>query len=360
MSAEEASQPELPSEVDVAIVGAGLVGAASAWHTSRRGMRTLVQEQFDPATVRGSSHGSARIVRRAYAEADYVRLTGELDHGSARDPAVIADALSAQDVPSELLPPQEAAGRWPGMVFEGPVLWHPQAGTMDAEGAVHAFLEAGGPHGMQWASDTEVSRIEQLEQGMRVQTSRGDVRARTVVVAAGAWTQGLLGGLVPLPPLRVTEHRVLHFPRADESVTWPVTIHFGDLEIYHLPGGRDGGPGDARKIAQHTGRPADPRHRDETVDEQAGARLVDYVRRWLPGLVPEPFGETTCLYTSTPSTDFLIDRVGDVVVASACSGHGAKLAPTVGRVVADLVDGTPQQTRRFTWGAHARAAAASP
>ena len=63
----------------------------------------------------------------------------------------------------------------------------------------------------------------------------------------------------------------------------------------------------------------------------------------------------TCLYTSTPSDDFIVDRYGPFVVCSACSGHGAKFAPLTGEIVADLACGgtgpfTPD--RRFTLAAH--------
>jgi sarcosine oxidase len=363
-----------PERADVVVVGAGLMGGASAWHAARRGLKVVVLEQFEPATVHGSSHGSARIVRRAYPQDDYVRLTGEafelwrelehqsgrtllrmtggLDHGSAHDLPGIAAALERARVPGEWLTADDAQQRWPGMVFAGPVLHHPQAGTVDAAGAVEAFLEVAQRGDVVLHTGVTVERITPDGDGGLIDTSRGQIRAARVVVAAGAWCEGLIGGLVPLPPLTVTEHRVFHFPRADVSVTWPVTIHRDALDIYHLPGGRDGGPGDGRKIAQHTGRAADPRHRDPEVDEQARVSIVEYVQRWLPGLVPEPFGETTCLYTRTPTEDFVIDRVGPVTVASACSGHGAKLSPVVGRLVADQVTSASAPLRRFALATH--------
>ncbi|MGW6195561.1 FAD-dependent oxidoreductase [Kribbella sp. NPDC055110] len=71
------------------------------------------------------------------------------------------------------------------------------------------------------------------------------------------------------------------------------------------------------------------------------ARVVDYVRRTLPGLVPEPYAETTCIFTNTPDADFVIDGVDGLVVASPCSGHGAKFAPLLGRIIADTALGTP-------------------
>jgi sarcosine oxidase len=75
--------------------------------------------------------------------------------------------------------------------------------------------------------------------------------------------------------------------------------------------------------------------------------VIRYVEEWLPGLEPTPRGEVTCLYTDTPSQDFLIDRVGDLVVCSPCSGHGAKFAPVVGEMVADLVTGAGAVPDRF-------------
>ncbi len=378
---ESGSDATLPERADVVVVGAGLMGAATAWHLARRAVNVVVLEQFEPATINGSSHGSARIVRRAYPQDDYVRLTGEafelwgeleaqtgrtllrmtggLDHGSAHDVPGIAAALERAGVPGELISAEEAQQRWPGMVFESPVLHHPQAGTVDATRAVECFLDVAQREGSLLLSGVTVEQITPDGDEAILDTSHGRMRAGRVVVAAGAWCEGLIGGLVPLPPLTVTEHRVFHLSRADVSVTWPVTIHRDVLDIYHLPGGRDAGPEDGRKIAQHTGRPADPRHRDPAIDEQARVTIVEYVQRWLPGLVPEPFAETTCLYTRTPTEDFVIDRVGPLVVASACSGHGAKLSPVVGRLVADLATSAAAPLRRFALATHSQEGSAA-
>lgn len=380
MSPDQAALPgdgttELPESVDTVIIGAGLMGSATAWQLARRGVDALVLEQFEPANDRGSSHGSARITRRAYPEDDYVRLTGEafewwreleaqsgvellrmtggLDHGSGRKPEVIAQSLARAGVPHELLSAAEASQRFPGMAFEGTSLFHPQAGTVDVHSGVHAFLDVARTLGGQQVCGVEVTGVDVDEDQVTVRTAAGTVRARTAVVAAGSWVADLVGSAAALPPIRVTEHRVFHFPRRDESMTWPVTVHRDALDVYHLPGGRDGGSGDARKIAEHTGPVTTARTRRGVVDEASRARIVEYVQRWLPGLEPTPFAETTCLYTSTPSEDFLIDRVGPLVVVSACSGHGAKLAPTVGRIAADLATGGHQDLARFTFPAHA-------
>ncbi|HWX08987.1 MAG TPA: hypothetical protein VNY33_03325, partial [Gaiellaceae bacterium] len=56
----------------------------------------------------------------------------------------------------------------------------------------------------------------------------------------------------------------------------------------------------------------------------------------LPEVDPEPIGAESCLYTSTADGSFVLERRGRVVVGSACSGHGFKFAPIVGRRLADL------------------------
>ena len=61
----------------VAVVGAGIVGAATAWQLARRGAEVVVHEQFESDHTRGSSHGRSRIVRLAYPDPEWVRLAVE-------------------------------------------------------------------------------------------------------------------------------------------------------------------------------------------------------------------------------------------------------------------------------------------
>ena len=64
------------TRADLIVVGAGLAGSAAAWAAAERGMDVVVLEAFQPGHRNGSSHGSARIFRRAYPDPLYVRLTG--------------------------------------------------------------------------------------------------------------------------------------------------------------------------------------------------------------------------------------------------------------------------------------------
>ncbi len=366
------------------IVGVGLMGAASSWACARAGLSVVTVEQFPLGHVHGSSHGSARIVRRAYADALYARLTGSafelwrelevsagvtllrllggLDHGEPARVRAVIDNLSDAGVPHEVLPVVEAEQRWPGMRFEGDVVFHPQAGTVDAGAAVRAFVREAQGHGAEVRTGTAVRAIRDNGSGALIHLADGStLAARHVVVAAGGWLPSLLDGRVPLPQLTVSRQDVCHFPRRDLSqLPWPSVIHTGAKgDVYHLAGGRDGGAGDGRKIGEHDRRrPAQPDGDDHAIDPISRARLVEYVQRWLPGLVPEPFAESTCLYTTTPTEDFLLERHGPLVVCSPCSGHGAKFAPLVGEWVRRLITGDGNVPDRFRVAAHAAAAPA--
>jgi sarcosine oxidase len=91
------------------------------------------------------------------------------------------------------------------------------------------------------------------------------------------------------------------------------------------------------KVAEHqTGQPTDADRRSFDVEAAGRERVVRYVEEWFPGLAPEPATAETCLYTTTPTHDFVIDRAGPLVVAAGFSGHGFKFVPLVGRLLADL------------------------
>ena len=76
------------------------------------------------------------------------------------------------------------------------------------------------------------------------------------------------------------------------------------------------------------------------------------MRRWLPGLDADSSEPISCTYTSTASGEFVLDRVGPVVVAAGFSGHGFKGAPAIGRVLADLALGEPVRAEAFGLAAH--------
>ena len=336
---------------DFVVVGAGLAGAATAWQLAARGHQVTLLERDVPAAHDGSSHGSARIFRYAYPEAFYTQAVldskelwdglaaesgtelitpyGAVDYGPDRHPARLAEVLAAVGIEHELLTAAEARTRWPHSAFDTDVLWHPGAGVIDAETSVNAMVALAVRHGAEVLTGWSLDRVERLGSGRggyRLFSATGEtLDAGNVVISAGGWLPGLLqslalpaGFLAALPEFTVRQEQAFHFRYRDESsgATWPTFIHKAPaIQAYGLPGGRDAGFA-GQKVAEYNGGPRLRSAADQTgmVDPANRDRVVDYVRRYLPGLDPEPYAETTCLFTNTPNEDFVIDRADNLTV----------------------------------------------
>ena len=188
-----------------------------------------------------------------------------------------------------------------------------------------------------------------------VHTAGRSWRAPAVIVAVGAWAEPLIGPFVRLPPLTVTQLQAFHLAQRPPAGPWPTFIYHDEVAVYGLPAGRDGEVPGAVKVGEHgRGAVTTGDSRDGIVSPAARERVRDFARNRLGGLDPDPVGELTCLYTSTASEDFLVDRQGPFVICSACSGHGAKFAPLTGELAAGLACGETPRVARFTLAAHLR------
>jgi sarcosine oxidase len=352
-----------PEHADLIVVGGGVMGLATAWWAARD-RHVVLLERFDHGHRRGASHGSERIFRYGYTDPVYVRLAqaadaqwqrleaeagrtlvdriGCIDVGSDDELAAMATALGAAGVDVEWCTAEQAGARWPGIRFATPALHQPQAGRTRAAEALDALRDGAARLGADLRFDHGVQRIDADDDGVVVHTADGAVRAPVAVVTTGAWTVDLLGDTLPLPPLTTTREQVAFFqPRTPGA--WPAFIDRGPTTCYGVPA-----PNGAMKIGEHhTGPVTTGDTRSFEIDADALARVVSYVREWLPGLDPEPVDVTTCLYTLTPTEDFVLDRVGNLVIGAGFSGHGFKFAPEIGRLLAGMAAGDPPPGRPF-------------
>jgi sarcosine oxidase len=379
--------------VDAVVIGAGIVGAATARALAERGATCVLLEQFELGHTRGSSHGPGRVFRLAYPQADYVRMAvraldgwRRLEEEAGEELLVTtggvyagewaarcADGLTAAGVEHEWIPVAEATGRFPFLDLDGleRVLWQADGGVCRAEPAVRALARVATEHGAEVREGAEVARLAIHAGEAEIELASGDtLRSPAVVVAAGAWARPLLrevGIQIPLEPVFA---QVTYFGPAGEADSGtgsadaepealrglapaarplrgalpralpPSFIEAGQESLglgaggYWIPSvdglhqirAGDGAPG----------RPLDPREGPFEVDPEEEGWVADLVRRRLPGFDPVPLRSETCIYTMTPDQDFVLDRVGPIVVGSACSGHGFKFGPLLGELLAQL------------------------
>jgi sarcosine oxidase len=356
---------------DVLVVGGGVMGAATAWHLADRGVAVVLLERFQPRHAYGASHGASRIFRFAYPDPYYVAMaraalplwreveqrsgrrllviTGGVDHGPSADLDDIAAALESVGVPGEWLTPHEAELRWPGLRFEHRVLFHPAGGRLHADDAVSAMVQLASEAGAVVRYGVRAEELVRTASGMDVHASDEAYRARRVVVTAGAWTEQLLGQLLSLPTLQVTQEQPAAFPARTESTPWPSFIHHRDPAYapYEFVYGLQS-PGEGVKVGFHrAGEPCHPDRRSFLPEPGQLAALQDYVREWAPGVAADQPVPISCTYTSTQSQDFVLDADGPLTVGAGFSGHGYKFAPLIGQMLADLAMGKSAPVRRF-------------
>jgi sarcosine oxidase len=295
-----------------------------------RGADVTVHEQFGLDHDRGSSHGRTRIFRLAYPEPDWVRLAQEAWAGwrdldpdllglyglieLVSDPSLTsARALDECGVPYRLLDAEEVRAHGATLPDGWAALHVADAGVVFADRARHAFLEAAGV---------------EVETNRRVE-STDDLDSDVVVVTAGPWVRDL----VPDVPVKVTRETVAYFKRegpAQPSIV-DLDAETGGHGMYSLHDPVHG----LKAGAHHAGAEADP-STGLPPDGAIVARISAWVRERFPDVDPEPVETDTCLYTTTADECFVLERRGRVVIGSACSGHGFKFAPAVGRRLAAL------------------------
>jgi sarcosine oxidase len=342
---------------DVAIVGAGLLGLAAARVLFGRGRDVVVLEQAEIGHTGAGSKGTCRIFRLGYPDPDYVaaaRRAGELwrdlEAESGRQlrwptpqlsfgPRLrdVQRALRAAGVPGELLPAAAVASQFPAIQVGGPALLEPESAVIAADHALEVLAARAG----EIRTGTTVLSLADDGRQVTLHTSAGPVTARAAIVTAGPWSRALLAPLgVAVPTVPTLEQvgylsPVASVPGSGATGT-PIFICHDDQSPYGLP--VPGSP--LYKIGMHTsGRRTDPDAQDQSPDPELISRLSRVARRLLPGYDPEPAVAERCIYDNTPDEDFVVDRIGNVVIGCGTSGHGFKFGPLFGEWLADLATG---------------------
>lgn len=371
----------------VVIVGAGAIGLATALELRRRGFSVRVVEAGSPPSPDASSTDINKAVRMDYGTDEFYAGLAEraiagwrawnawLDEGlyhevgflllsreALRDGTFEGDSfrtLARRGHRLERLDASAIARRFPAWARSGHVdgYFNPTAGYARSGRAVERLAGAAVAAGIELRPGGAVERL--VEHGSRVRgvevgPARERIEADWVVVAAGAWTPVLLPHLAEV--LRPTAQPVaLLRPSA------PGLFEASCFPVWGSDIARTGWYGFPRteglvKVGNHgPGRVADPRGA-RTVDAATLLRFREFLAAALPDLAEAPIvASRTCFYCDTPDGDFWIGRDPErpgLVVAAGGSGHAFKFAPVLGPIVADVIEGRPNEdARRFAWRA---------
>lgn len=353
----------------IAVIGLGLMGSAALHALARRGADVL---GFDPIRIgdsRGSSHGSCRVYRRFNFESDaYTELSDRawagwqvleaesgrmilqpsavLEAGPAGSAMVAASRAAAARFGPAGGPRNGAEANTAFPAFALPEDWdvvvQDSGGILMAEAALHAFRAPVADRIV-----AQAARFEARPEGIFVSAGGETLCAGQVIVATGPWIAGFVPGLAR--HLSVTRQAVGWFAPAR-----PQAVRPGAFPIFLVEGPRGmvyGFPdfeGRGVKAALHEHGPVvgpeawGPPPSDAEL-EPVGATL----RALIPGAAGPIVDRDLCLYTNTRAADvrtdkgeeFVIDRLPQdprIIVASPCSGHGAKFATAIGAMLADL------------------------
>jgi sarcosine oxidase len=362
----------VPERWDAIVTGLGAMGSAAVREMSRRGLRVLGLDRYAPPHAHGSTHSRTRIIREAYFEHPaYVPLvqraeqlwselerdadeplfvrTGGLMIGPERGTLVDGARTSADQhgLPYEMLPAAEVRRRFPALTpaDDAVALHEPRAGVLFPEACVRALLSYALRSGADLRTN-EPMLSWRVEGGVvRVATAIGENVADRLVLALGPWLPEFLNGAqMPLTVERQMQHWFSPRANAERFAPdhLPIALWETDRLFYTLPDF-----GDGIKIAiHHDGEVTDPHHVRRTINEDEDANARALVERFLPDGSGELRDRAVCLYTNTPDGHFLIDCHPDhpeVLIVSACSGHGFKFATAIGEIVADMILGETRE-----------------
>jgi monomeric sarcosine oxidase len=370
---------------DVAVIGAGVFGAWTAWHLQRAGQRVLLIDQYGPANARASSGGETRVIRMAYgADAIYTRMsqrslvlwkeffaqiarpelfreTGVLWMAHADDVAATRSvaALEQFGIAHEVLDADALTRRYPQIVVPpgGWAIFEPRSGGLMARRAVQAVVADCLRGGAELRIDTVLAMMDGEKPDDRrlteILAASGEaIRAERFVFACGPWLgtvlPDVLGGRI-FP----TRQEVFYFGIAAGEIRFapsalPVWLDFG-RDYYGFPDI----DGRGFKVAHDShGEAIDPDSAERLPSPVRIAQAREFIARRFPALANAPLlGAEVCQYENTSNGDFVIDRhpaFDNVWIAGGGSGHGFKHGPAVGEHVADLVLNGRQVEPRFS------------
>lgn len=347
------------------VIGGGLIGLSIARALTERGLSdVLVLERHQLGG--GGTGKSSGIVRAHYGvpslaamawrslplfeklgadvgfrQTGYCVLVGEENADPLKENTAMHQGLGIE---VDLIDNDRLAALWPMLNVDDVALasYEPRGGFADATQLALHFGQRAREQGARIRQNVEVARI--LTEGDNVSgvELRGGevVEADTVVVAAGWWSAGLLAGLGIEFPVEAYRSELLIVDAGEPLPDLPVVSDLVSLQYCRVEGAGQFLVGNS----DHADFGAKLVHPDSYSNIAGEASIEKYAEKVLhrfPGFADPSVTHTYAgVYDVPPDWNPVIAPVGAVdglVLAAGFAGHGFKISPAVGDLVADLV-----------------------
>ena len=374
----------MPESADIVIIGGGVMGCSMLYHLTALGAANPLL--LERGVLGGGSTGRSQAICRmhysnpitaalawasvqVYADFDqqvggragfvktgYLVAVEEIDRPGLELNIAMQQELGINTALITAADLRELAPMLQAYAGEG-LAWEPDSGYADPYLVTTSYAARAQERGAQIALRTAATGLEIA--GGRVQgvlTANGRIATERVIIAAGPWANQLLAGADIALPLSPVRHQVALATRPPETLpTHPIV---GDI------------------AQSFSFRPESPTltmigfgeddveldNYDEGIDPLTAADNMARLARRMP-LMADSYirGGWSGLFTVTPDWHPILDKIPGIdglFCAVGFSGHGFKLAPAIGRAMAELALGgravstdlTPLRFGRFAEG----------
>lgn len=364
------------NQTDVVIIGGGVTGTSAALQLASRGIRViLVEKKFLAA---GSTGRSSAVIRQHYSNeitarmakyslrvfqnfAEVVGGTADFNHTgflvlvSAQDEAGLRENVALQQsvgINTKIISLPELREIEPSIAATDLVTaaYEPEGGYADPVATTQSFADAARARGAEIWQDTRVTRVVmEKERVVGVETTRGFISAPNVINCANAWAPGIAAPLGISLPIQPERHQIAMFqqlpPREKPRVVIGDFVH----QIYYRP---EGPVQTLVGSVAPDGQPiANPDEYNTGADDEYIIHVGESLAERHPAMANAlSKGGYSGMYGVTPDWHPIIDEIptgSGFFVAAGFSGHGFKLSPAVGVMIADMVTRQAQPTAQL-------------